>query len=136
MKRIHFALRRLGGLFALSVFGALTLLFATSAMAGGGYIGPGPAIVTVQEILQRKFTSGKVLSIRGQITQYNGLYDSSCDFYSFTDSTGTIKVLIPVRDQDVWMGKYVDSSDTVEVLGTLDFLGDEATFVVRRIVKR
>ncbi|MCL1985008.1 MAG: NirD/YgiW/YdeI family stress tolerance protein, partial [Betaproteobacteria bacterium] len=97
------------------------------------------AVITVQEASQNQYMD-KMVSLRGQITQYTGVDRSIAganDVYSFTDSTGTIKLVIPAINQDIWMGKYVDSADTVEVSGKLDRVGSGTIILyVRRIVKR
>jgi uncharacterized protein (TIGR00156 family) len=99
---------------------ALTLVLATNAaaagpdsghpdpvLAGGGYIGPGPELVSVQQALSRQHDDP--VSIRGNITRYLGRDD-----YTFADSSGTVEIKIGPQ---AWMGQYVTESDTVVIQG-------------------
>jgi uncharacterized protein (TIGR00156 family) len=95
--------------------------------AGGGYTGPGPALVSVQQASSMQHDSA--VSIKGSITRYLGRDD-----YSFADSTGTVEVKIPPH---AWMGQYVAEADTVELQGEVKKDREGRTRIhVHRVVKR
>jgi uncharacterized protein (TIGR00156 family) len=116
----------------------LTLGFASVASAAGpgpkpgpgqttgGYTGPGPALVSVQQALASQHDTG--VSVKGNITRYLGKDD-----YTFTDSTGSAEVKIPPH---AWMGQYVAASDTVELQGEVKQDRRGTRIHVHRIVVR
>jgi uncharacterized protein (TIGR00156 family) len=96
-------------------------------LAMGGYTGPGPALVSVQQALSMQHNIA--VSIKGKITQYLGRDD-----YTFTDSTGDVEVKIPPH---AWMGRYVSESDAVELQGDVKKDRMNNTRIhVHRVVKR
>jgi uncharacterized protein (TIGR00156 family) len=118
MNRIPLISSCLGAVLGLLTLGALPLVLATNAaaadpghpypvQAAGGYIGPGPALVNVQQALSMPHEAA--VSIRGNITQYLGRDD-----YTFADSSGTVEIKIGPQ---AWMGQYVADSDTVVIQG-------------------
>jgi uncharacterized protein (TIGR00156 family) len=99
---------------------ALTLVLATNiaaagpepghpypVQAAGGYTGPGPDLVSVQQALSMQHEAS--VSIKGNITRYLGRDD-----YTFADSSGTVEIKIGPQ---AWMGQYVAESDTVVIQG-------------------
>ena len=77
---------------------------------GGGFTGPGPAVVTVKQALT--FSDDTAVTLVGNIVQHLG-----SDNYVFRDKTGTINVDI---DQYKWNGQTVGPGDTVELAGEID----------------
>jgi uncharacterized protein (TIGR00156 family) len=130
-----------GRAMALALFFALCLLtsdLASDAAAGpghgpgpshaaGGYTGPGPALVSVQQAASLQHDTA--VSIKGNITRYLGR-----DEYTFTDATGKVEVKIPPH---AWMGQYVAESDAVELQGEVKKDREGRTRIhVHRVVKR
>ena len=99
-----------------------------SPAMSGGYTGPGPALVSVQQALSMPPDS--VVSLKGNITQYLGRDD-----YTFADASGTVAAKIPPH---AWMGQYVSASDTVELLGEIkiDRKGTGSHIRAHRVVKQ
>jgi len=101
------------GLLALCVLAAALAPSAAAAppahglALGGGYTGPGPDLVSLQEALA--LPNDTPVCVKGNITRYLGRDD-----YTFADSTGTVEVKIP---QKAWMGQFMAESDTVEIQG-------------------
>ncbi len=73
----------------------------------GGYTGPKPSLVTVEQALSMDDEAW--VTLKGTITQSLGGKE-----YMFADSTGAAEVKIGHK---VWMGQYVNASDTVEIHG-------------------
>ena len=85
--------------------------FVQPTMAqGGGFSGPGPGVLTVQEA--KNMRDDTPVRLRGNITSYLGK-----DKYLFQDATGTITVEI---DNDEWGGQTITPDDTVEIFGEMD----------------
>ena len=124
--------------FGLLMLCLLTLSLATGAsaagpgpkpdhgLAQGGYTGPGPALVSVQQAVSMQHETA--VTIKGTITKYLGRDD-----YTFADSTGTVEVKIPPH---AWMGQYVSESDTVELQGELKKDRSRTRIHAHRLVKR
>ena len=118
---IPFLSRCLGAAFGLFMLCLLPLVLATGAGAAGpgpghgvgpatgGYTGPGPALVSVQQALSMPHDTA--VTLKGNITRYLGK-----DEYTFTDSSGAAEVRIGPH---AWMGQYVGASDTVELHGEI-----------------
>jgi len=93
---------------------------------GGGYTGPGPALVSLKEALALPHDTP--VAVKGNITQYLGRDD-----YTFTDSTGTAEVKIPPH---AWQGQNVSEADTVELQGEVKQERTRTVLHVRRLIKR
>lgn len=78
--------------------------------AGHGFQGPGPRIVTVQDV--QTMPDDSKVALRGNIIQHLGGED-----YAFQDATGTINVEI---DDKRWRGQSITPQDTVEITGKVD----------------
>jgi len=94
--------------------------------ATGGYTGPGPALMSVQQVLAAPHDTA--VSVKGNITRYLGRDD-----YSFTDGGGNVEVKIPPH---AWMGQYMSASDTVEIQGEVKKDRMNTRIHAHRIVKR
>ena len=94
--------------------------------ATGGYTGPGPALVSIQQVLAAQHDTP--VSVKGNITRYLGRDD-----YTFADSTGSAEVKISPR---AWMGQYVGASDTVELQGEVKKDHRGARIHVHRVLVR
>lgn len=95
--------------------------------AQGGYSGPGPSLVTVEQAKGMRDDAKVVL--QGYIVQSLG-----GDHYMFKDDTGNIMVDI---DMKVWAGQQVGPDDLVEIYGEVEkewFEPDEID--VKRLIKR
>jgi uncharacterized protein (TIGR00156 family) len=73
----------------------------------GGYTGPGPALVSVQQALS--MPDGTWISIKGNITEYLGGKK-----YKITDPTGAADAKIGTK---AWAGQHVSASDAVVLHG-------------------
>lgn len=108
----------------------LALAFgAAQAMAAGdqgGYVGPGPAVVTVEQA--KKLKDDAQVTLRGKIVQSLG-----DDDYLFEDSTGSITVEI---DDKRWQGLQVGPDDLVEIQGELDKEMFSIEIDVKRLSKK
>ena len=94
--------------------------------ATGGYTGPGPALVSVQQALSMPHETP--VTVKGNITQY-----LRKDDYTFTDSTGSAEVKISPR---AWMGQYVAASDLVELQGEVKKDHSRTRIHVHRVVTK
>jgi len=99
---------------------------AGAAMHGGGYSGPGPAIMTIEQA--KSMRDDSLVTLRGNIVQHLGK-----DKYLFRDATGTIVVEI---DHDEWGGQNVGPNDTVELYGEVDKEWMSVEIDVDRVVKK
>lgn len=93
---------------------------------GGGFTGPGPALVTVKQA--REMRDDTHVTLRGKIVQHLGK-----DKYLFKDETGSIHVEI---DDDEWMGQTVSPDDTVELYGEVDKDWNSVEIDVKRLTKK
>ena len=111
-----------GGFTGTAAAGAAT---PPAAAANGGFTGPGPAVVTVQQAKEMRDDSP--VTLRGNIVQSLG-----DDNYLFRDSTGTITVDI---DHKKWNGQQIGPEDTVEIQGEVDKDWTSIEVDVERIIK-
>jgi len=127
--------RGAGAAFGLLAFCVLTAGLAAGAGAappvqglalGGGYTGPGPDLVSLEEALS--LPTDTPVTVKGNITRYLGR-----DEYTFADSTGATLVRIP---QTAWFGQHVGESDTVELQGEIKQEWTRTVIHVRRVIKR
>ena len=93
-------------LLAMSPAGAA----AASTGAGGGFVGPGPAVVGAAQVKEMRDDAN--VTLRGNIVQHLG-----GDDYLFRDATGTVQVEI---DHDKWGGRKVTPTDVVVLHGEVD----------------
>lgn len=114
--------------FALAMFGlaALSAAPAHAKYTGGGFTGPGPALVSVQQALD--MGDDARVGLKGNIVQHLG-----DDKYMFRDSTGTVRVEI---DDDIWQGQNVGPNDVVELFGKVDKELNSVEIDVKRLVKK
>jgi uncharacterized protein (TIGR00156 family) len=135
MRHIPFMSRKRRLVQALCL--ALCLLASGAAAAGpgpatggygqtGGYTGPGPELMSVQQALSAPHDTS--VSLKGNITRWLGR-----DEYAFTDSTGSAEIKIPPH---AWMGQHIAASDTVELQGEVRKDRMRARIHTHRIVKR
>ncbi len=94
--------------------------------AVGGFSGPGPGLLTVEQA--KGMSDDSYVAVKGSIVQQLG-----DEKYLFKDATGTITVEI---DHDVWMGQNIGPQDVVEIHGELDKDLFSAEIDVDRIVKQ
>jgi len=97
-----------------------------AAAHGGGYSGPGPAIMTIEQAKSMRDDSH--VTLQGNIVQHLGK-----DKYLFRDATGTIVVEI---DHDEWGGQNIGPNDTVELYGEVDKEWMSVEIDVDRVVKK
>lgn len=110
----------LGLLLAFSL-----LLNAGPARAAGGFTGPGPSVVTVEQA--KSMSDDTNVTLRGYITQSLG-----DEKYLFKDDTGTITVEI---DDDDWRGLQVGPTDLVEIQGEVDKEWTRTEIDVDRVIR-
>ena len=91
----------------------------------GGFSGPGPSVVTVQEAFDMR--DDMHVRLRGNITKHLGK-----DKYLFTDNTGSIRVEI---DHHQWGGQTITPTDLVEIDGEIDKDWNSVEIEVDRITK-
>ena len=91
----------------------------------GGYSGPGPAAVTVEQAKGMKDDS--MLTLKGQIVQELG-----GNRYTFKDATGSIELEISDKR---WQGQNIGPDDLVEIYGEMDKGWSKVKIEVKRIVK-
>lgn len=124
-------------LLALAAVLALVFAFSTSDAlanesggyyrhAGGGYTGPGPAIVTVEQA--KSMRDDARVALKGHIIQNLG-----GEKYVFKDSTGAVNVEI---DAKRWQGQNIGPDDLVEIYGEVDKDWSSLEIEVERIIKR
>ena len=92
----------------------------------GGYSGPGPALVTVQQALS--MPAGTWVSIQGKVTKYLGGKQ-----YIIADSTGPADAKIGPK---AWMGQNVSEADTVVFQGTVIKEWLQTRIDVKRVIKQ
>lgn len=92
----------------------------------GGFTGPGPAVVSVEQA--RGMRDDAKVHLSGNIIQHLGK-----DKYLFRDASGTIHVEI---DHDKWGGQSVGPEDLVEIYGEVDKDWNSVEIDVDRIVKK
>lgn len=110
----------------LPVSSALASGFNGPGNAGGGFSGPGPALITVQQALEMRDDAR--VSLKGSIV--NSLGDEA---YIFRDATGTIEVDI---DNDVWSGLTVGPEDVITISGEVDKEWTHTSIDVSSVVKQ
>lgn len=92
----------------------------------GGYTGPGPALVTVQQA--QSMRDDTRVHLQGKIVQNLG-----DEKYLFRDNTGTIRVEI---DDEDWNGQTVGPEDLVDIYGKVDKDWNSVEIEVKRVVKK
>jgi|GEM_PF-65767 len=92
---------------------------------GGGYTGPGPNLVTVEQV--KAMRDDARVALRGHIIQSLG-----GEYYLFLDPTGTIKVEIELKK---WQGQNIGPDDLVEIHGEVDKEWTRVEIEVKRIIK-
>lgn len=92
---------------------------------GGGYNGPGPDPVTVEQA--KTMSDDARVALKGHIIQSLGGKD-----YLFKDATGTITVEISEKR---WQGRKIGPDDLVEIRGEVDKEWSKVTIEVKRIIK-
>lgn len=93
--------------FSLSLGG---MAFAADKSLGGGFKGPGPAVKTVQEVMQLK--DDTPVTLKGRIIERLG-----DERYTFKDATGTI--VVDIDDED-WKGLEVTPEMDIIIEGEVD----------------
>ncbi len=93
--------------------------------AMGGYAGPGPDLVTVEQA--KNLPDDARVALKGHIIQSLGGKD-----YVFKDATGTINVEISKKR---WQGQNVGPEDLVEIHGEVDKEWSKVEIDVKRIIK-
>jgi uncharacterized protein (TIGR00156 family) len=92
----------------------------------GGFSGPGPAVVTVEQV--KGMSDDARVALRGHIIQSLGGKD-----YVFKDATGTINVEISNKR---WQGQNIGPNDLVEIHGEVDKEWSKLEIEVKRIIKQ
>jgi uncharacterized protein (TIGR00156 family) len=131
-KRVQPGVRKCGFIMAL-VASLAMLVPAADVMANevnrvnnvGGFSGPGPDLVTVQQALTM-WDDARV-TLRGNITHSLGDED-----YIFADATGSIEVEI---DHHVWRGQQITPQDEVIISGEVDREWNHVSIDVSSVVK-
>lgn len=93
---------------------------------GGGYNGPGPALVTVEQA--KTMSDDALVALKGHIIQSLGSKD-----YLFKDATDTINVEISEKR---WQGQNIGPDDLVEIHGKVDKEWSRVEIEVKRIIKQ
>ena len=91
----------------------------------GGYSGPGPTLVTVEQA--KGMNDDARVALKGHIVQSLGGKD-----YLFKDDTGTINVEIGKKR---WQGQNIGPNDLVEIHGEVDKEWSKVEIEVKRIIK-
>lgn len=91
----------------------------------GGYSGPGPALVTVEQA--KGMSDDAMVALKGNITQHLGGKK-----YEFKDATGTITVEISGKR---WQGQNIGPDDLVEIHGEIDKEWTSIKIEAKRIIK-
>lgn len=94
--------------------------------AAGGYTGPGPALVTVEQA--KNLRDDTPVALKGRIVRSLGNED-----YLFEDGTGGITVEI---DRKRWQGQHIGPDDLVEIHGEVDKEWSTVEIDVDRIIKQ
>ncbi len=103
--------RRMAFIIALTAaFFCTNIGSALAQNTDGGFIGPGPALISVEQAKTK--SDDTAVALRGKIVQKLGDED-----YLFQDASGTITAEI---DDDVWKGLHVGADDLVEIHGEID----------------
>ena len=98
---------------------------ATGPASQGGYSGPGPAVMSVQDVLTMRDNAPVVM--RGHIVQHLGK-----DKYLFRDASGTIRVDI---GSDRWPTQAINPNNLIELHGDVDKDWNSVEVEVKRVVK-
>jgi uncharacterized protein (TIGR00156 family) len=93
---------------------------------GGGYTGPGPALVTVEQA--KGMRDDTRVALQGRIIRSLGGKE-----YVFQDSTGTITVEI---SQEKWQGRNIGPDDLVEIHGEVDKDRSDVEIDAERVITR
>ena len=131
-KRVQPGVRKYGFIMAL-VASLAMLVPAADVMANevnrvnnvGGFSGPGPDLVTVQQALAMRDDAR--VSLQGSITRSLG-----DETYIFVDATGSIEVEI---DHRVWRGQQITPQDVVVISGEVDREWNHVSIDVSSVVK-
>ena len=120
--------------FLWTVLGLLSLYVLSPIPAAkaeeGCYAGPGPALVSVQQLLSMKEPSW--VSVKGRITQFlEKSSNSPWEIYRFTDSTGATNISIST---EAWKDQFVTERDTVELSGYVSISPDGNYLFVHRVL--
>ena len=95
---------------AIALMGISVAAADASAKKSGGFDGPGPDLVTVEQA--KSMRDDAHVSLKGNIIQSLG-----DETYLFRDATGTIEVEI---DNDDWRGVTATPDDVVVISGEID----------------
>jgi len=118
--------------FAMSLAFGTTNVMADNGKGGysgtisGGYAGPGPTIVTVEQA--KAMSDDARVALKGHIIQSLGGED-----YVFKDASGTINVEISNKR---WRGQNIGPNDIVEIHGKVDREWSDVEIEVKRIIKQ
>lgn len=131
-KRVQPGVRKYGFIMAL-VASLAMLVPAADVMANevsrvnnvGGFSGPGPDLVTVQQALAMRDDAR--VSLQGSIARSLG-----DETYMFVDATGSIEVEI---DHRVWRGQQITPQDVVVISGEVDREWNHVSIDVSSVVK-
>jgi uncharacterized protein (TIGR00156 family) len=93
---------------------------------GGGYGGPGPTIVTVEQA--KGMRDDARVALKGKIIQR-----LSGEHYLFQDATGTIEVEI---EHKRWRGQNIGPDDIVVIYGEVDREWTSVEIEVKQIIKQ
>lgn len=91
----------------------------------GGYTGPGPQLVTVEQA--KGMSDDAHVALKGNIIQSLGGKE-----YVFKDATGTITVEIGKKR---WQGLHIGPDDLVEIHGEVDKEWSHVEIEVKRVIK-
>ncbi|MDR1125417.1 MAG: NirD/YgiW/YdeI family stress tolerance protein [Deltaproteobacteria bacterium] len=117
----------LKSLLALALLTASLAGFAGAGSAlAAGFTGPGPDLVTVQQVRGMNDDAG--VTLKGNIIKNLG-----GESYTFQDATGSIEVEI---DHEIWRGQQVGPDDTVLISGEVDKDWNQITIDVDSLVKQ
>lgn len=92
---------------------------------GGGYSGPGPAVVTAEQA--KSMADDTWVALKGHIIQSLGGKD-----YIFKDESGTVNVEIGKKR---WQGLTIGPDDLVEIHGKVDKEWSTVEIEVKQIIK-
>ena len=110
---------------ALVLMIASTMVLTPAFAQQGGFKGPGPNVVTVEDA--KKMRDDSRVSLRGYIIQHLG-----GDRYQFRDATDTVRVEI---DDNLWKGQTISPEDFVEIYGEVDKDWNSVEIEVKRLSK-
>lgn len=116
--------RYAGVAMAIALAVAMPVSSVWAAPAGGGFSGPGPAVISVEQA--KSLRDDDRVTLRGKIVRSLG-----GEKYLFQDASGTVTLEI---ENDKWEGRQIGPDQQIEIHGELDKDWNSVEVEVDRIV--